>query len=65
MNTDQFEGQWKQLRGQVKEKWGKLTDDEIDEIDGRADVLAGKIQSRYGSSKEEAKREVDSYINSL
>ncbi|RED11122.1 CsbD family protein [Pontivivens insulae] len=65
MNNDQFEGQWKQIKGKVQAKWGKLTDDEIDQADGNRDVLEGKIQERYGHSKEHAKREVNEFINSL
>lgn len=65
MNNDQFEGQWKQIKGKVQAKWGKLTDDEIDQADGNRDVLEGKIQERYGKSKEEAKQDVNSFIDSL
>ncbi len=65
MNNDQFEGQWHQFKGKLREKWGELTDDDIDRIAGRREQLAGEIQSRYGKSKEEAKREVDDFIDSL
>ena len=58
MNSDQFEGQWHQFKGSVKAQWGKLTDDDIDRIEGNREKLAGKIQSEYGRSKEEAKKEV-------
>jgi len=58
MNRDQLEGQWKQIRGEAKRQWGKLTDDDINEIDGNHDRLVGKIQEKYGRTREEAEREV-------
>lgn len=58
MNSDQIEGKWKQMKGSVKEKWGKLTDDDLDVIAGKQDQLAGKIQERYGISKEEAEKQI-------
>jgi uncharacterized protein YjbJ (UPF0337 family) len=61
MNWDQIEGKWKQAKGVIKQKWGKLTDDDLDMIAGKKDQLVGKIQERYGISREEAKKEVDSY----
>lgn len=61
MNWDQMEGKWKQAKGAVKQKWGKLTDDDLDVIAGKKDQLVGKIQERYGMTREEAKKEVDSY----
>jgi uncharacterized protein YjbJ (UPF0337 family) len=61
MNEDQFKGQWQQLKGKVKASWGKLTDDDLLEIDGRKDQLAGKIQERYGITKEEANRKLDEF----
>ena len=51
MNWDQVEGKWKQLRGSVKQKWGKLTDNDLDYIAGKRDQLAGKLQERYGLAK--------------
>ncbi len=57
MNWDQVAGNWKQLKGQVKEKWGKLTDDDLDVVAGKRDQLVGKIQERYGITKEEAEKE--------
>ena len=56
MNADQLEGKWKQLKGSVKEKWGKLTDDDLELIAGKRDKLIGKLQERYGIRKEEAER---------
>lgn len=58
MNKDQFEGNWKQLKGKVKQQWGKLTDDQIDVIEGKRDELAGKIQAAYGLSKSEAEAQI-------
>lgn len=59
MNTDIAEGKWKQLKGKVHEQWGKLTDDEIDRIEGKRQQFAGVMQERYGLSKEEAEQNFD------
>ncbi|MCK9621647.1 MAG: CsbD family protein [Methylobacter sp.] len=56
MAWDQIEGNWKQFKGKIKETWGDLTDDEIDQIAGKRDVLLGKLQERYGMEKDEADR---------
>ncbi len=61
MNSDQMEGQWKQLKGKVKEKWGKLTDNDFDQIAGKRDQFLGKLQERYGYSKEQAQKELDAW----
>ncbi len=61
MNTDQMAGKWKQLTGAVKEKWGKLTDDDLTYIDGKREKFVGKVQERYGIAKEEAQKQVDSW----
>jgi uncharacterized protein YjbJ (UPF0337 family) len=58
MNRDTMEGKWKQMRGKMKERWGKLTDDDWDTIAGRRDQFLGKLQERYGYSREEAEREL-------
>ena len=58
MNWDQVEGNWKQLKGCVKEQWGHLTDDNLDVITGKRDQLAGKIQEAYGISKEDAEKQI-------
>jgi len=63
MNWDQIQGQWQQLRGQAKSKWGKLTDDDVDNVAGKRDVLIGKIQVRYGVLKEEAEKQVDGWLS--
>lgn len=65
MNWDQVEGKWLQLKGQAKEKWGQLTDDDLDVATGRRDQLAGKIQHRYGVAKEEAERQLDEWSRKL
>jgi uncharacterized protein YjbJ (UPF0337 family) len=59
VNSDQIEGNWKQFSGKVKEKWGKLTDDDLTRIAGKKDQLVGMIQERYGIKKEEAQKELD------
>jgi uncharacterized protein YjbJ (UPF0337 family) len=61
MNWDQIEGKWKQASGKAKEKWGKLTDDDLTTILGKRDQLVGRIQERYGIAKEEAERQVDEF----
>ena len=56
---------WKQFKGRAKEKWGRLTDDDLDVIKGRQDQLEGKIQERYGLAKDQAKKDVDAWFRSL
>jgi uncharacterized protein YjbJ (UPF0337 family) len=65
MNWDQIVGNWKELKGTVKEKWGKLTDDDLMVIKGKRDQLAGALQQRYGYAKERAELELDNFIKSL
>jgi uncharacterized protein YjbJ (UPF0337 family) len=62
---NRFEGNWKQFKGRVKEKWGRLTDDDLDVINGRQDQLEGKIQERYGLAKDQAKKDVEAWFKSL
>lgn len=64
MNWDQVQGKWKEMTGNVKAKWGELTDDEIAEVNGDREALEGKIQAKYGKTKEEAKQEVDDFLDS-
>lgn len=64
MNRDTLKGQWNQLKGSAKERWGRLTDDEWMETEGNYDQLVGKIQERYGYAREEAEREVDAWLAS-
>jgi len=59
MNRDIFEGKWKQMRGQVREWWGKLTDDELEQAGGKADQLIALLQQKYGYSREQAEQEFD------
>jgi uncharacterized protein YjbJ (UPF0337 family) len=61
MNSDQVQGKWKQIKGSVKERWGKLTDDDINVIDGKHDQLVGKIQEKYGIAREAAQKQVDEW----
>jgi uncharacterized protein YjbJ (UPF0337 family) len=61
MNSDQIQGNWKQFSGKVKEKWGKLTDDDLTLIAGKRDQWVGKIQERYGIKKEEAEKQLDEF----
>ncbi|OGA35271.1 MAG: general stress protein CsbD [Betaproteobacteria bacterium RIFCSPLOWO2_12_FULL_64_23] len=58
MNWDRIEGNWKQVKGSVKERWGKLTDDQLDVIAGKRDNLVGKIQETYGISKDETEKQL-------
>lgn len=62
MNWDIIQGKWKQLKGQAQEKWGELTNDDLDQIDGNKDQLAGKLQEKYGWSREEADKEINDYF---
>ena len=62
MNMQILKGNWKQMTGALKEKWGELTDDDLKEAEGDRDQLSGKIQERYGVGKEEAERQVDAFI---
>ena len=61
MNADQMKGKWKQMKGSVKERWGKLTDDDLDVIDGQTEQLVGKIQERYGIAREAAQKQFDEW----
>jgi uncharacterized protein YjbJ (UPF0337 family) len=65
MNWGQIEGKWKQASGRAREKWGKLTDDDLTTINGRRDQLVGKIQERYGLAKEAAEKQVDEFIRAF
>ena len=65
MNWDMIQGKWKELKGRAKKKWGDLTDDDLDVIEGNRDQLVGLIQNRYGKAKEEAEKEVEEWRKSL
>lgn len=61
MNTDIIKGKWKQLKGDIKKKWGQLTDDDLDVAEGHTEYLAGKLQERYGWTKEQAEKELKEF----
>jgi len=63
MDWNRVEGSWKQVKGTVKEKWGKLTDDDLDVINGRREQLEGKLQERYGFAKDQIRKEVDAWYS--
>ena len=65
MNWDQVAGGWKQFQGQVKEKWGKLTDDDLTVVAGKRDQLAGLLQQKYGYAKDQAEKELDDFLTTL
>jgi uncharacterized protein YjbJ (UPF0337 family) len=62
MDWDRIEGNWKHLKGKIKEKWSRLTDDDIAAIDGRRETLEGKIQQRYGFAEDYVRKEVDDWV---
>jgi len=62
MNEDILKGKWRQIKGEVKSRWGKLTDDDMDRVEGDAEKLIGKVQERYGYQRDEAQREVDDFV---
>ncbi len=63
MDWNRVEGSWKQLRGKVKAQWGKLTDDDLDTINGRQEQLEGKIQERYGIAKDQVRKDVEDWYS--
>ena len=63
MNWDQVEGRWKELKGSVRERWGKLTDDDLDVIAGKREQLAGKLQQQYGYARARAEKEIDEFLD--
>jgi uncharacterized protein YjbJ (UPF0337 family) len=63
MDWNRVEGSWKQIKGTVKEKWGKLTDDDLDVINGRREQLEGKLQERYGFAKDQIRQEIDAWYS--
>lgn len=64
MNRDRIEGKLLQLKGAIREKWGKLTDDDFDVIAGKRELLSGKLQERYGLAKEEAEDQIKDFLDS-
>ncbi|MCS5597884.1 MAG: CsbD family protein [Alphaproteobacteria bacterium] len=65
MNKDILKGNWKQFKGEAKKKWGKLTNDDLDQLDGDREKLLGLIQENYGHTREEAEKEIDEWQKSL
>ena len=65
MNWDQIAGSWQEFQGKVREKWGKLTDDDLNVVAGKRDQLAGILQRHYGLAKDEAEKELDQFAKSL
>ena len=65
MNWDRIEGNWKQLKGAVPERWGKLTNDHIDVIDGKREKLTGRLQEQYGITKDEAEKQISDWERNL
>ncbi len=64
MNEQLLKGRWNEVKGKVKEKWGRLTNDELDQIDGNTDQLIGALQQRYGLAQEEARKELNAWMKS-
>ena len=62
MNEDILKGKWEQLKGKVRTKWAKLTDDDVEQVGGKKDQLVGRLRERYGYGKEDAEREVDDFM---
>jgi uncharacterized protein YjbJ (UPF0337 family) len=65
MNWDTMTGDWKQFKGKIREKWGELTDDEIEQVKGKRDQFEGLLQKKLGQAKDEAKRQIDAFEKSL
>lgn len=65
MNNDKIQGQWKQLAGKLKAKWGKLTDDDLKRTEGDGEYLAGRIQERYGIARDEARKQIHEFEKSI
>jgi len=64
MNPDVFKGRWHQVRGDLRKRWGKLTDDDMTQIEGNAEKMVGKLQERYGLKREEAEKQINEFLNS-
>lgn len=64
MNSDILEGKWKQLKGEVQKRWGELTDDELDQVEGHREKLIGKLQEKYGYTRERAENEINDLVDS-
>ena len=65
MNADVFKGKWNQLKGNVRKQWGKLTDDDLEQVKGDEEVLLGRIQERYGHTKDQARQDLNRWLDSM
>jgi len=65
MNWDRVEGNWTEFKGKVQQKWGKLTRDDIDVVEGKRKELAGRLQQRYGYAKDQAEKEIDTWLKDV
>ncbi len=65
MDWNRLEGNWKQFKGKIREKWGDLTDDDLEKVEGHREQFEGMLQTRYGYAKDKAKEEVDNWLNTL
>ena len=63
MNPEILKGRWNQLRGEIRTRWGKLTDDDLTQIQGHAEKMIGKLQERYGYKREQAEKELNDFLN--
>jgi uncharacterized protein YjbJ (UPF0337 family) len=63
MNTDILKGKWNQVKGEIRKQWGKLTDDDIAQIQGDAEMMIGKLQERYGYARQQAEKELNDFLN--
>jgi uncharacterized protein YjbJ (UPF0337 family) len=63
MNNDVLNGKWMQMKGEVRRQWGKLTDDDVSQIEGNSEKLIGKLQERYGYARDQAEREYNAWMN--
>ena len=63
MDWNRVEGNWKQLKGQIKKKWGNLTDNDLDRVAGQCDQLEGVIQERYGIAKDQVRKDIDTWLD--
>jgi uncharacterized protein YjbJ (UPF0337 family) len=63
MNEDTLKGQWNQVKGQLRKQWGRLTDDDIDQIKGDRDILLGKLQEYYGKNREQNERDLETWLD--
>lgn len=65
MNSDILQGKWKQLKGDIQTKWGELTNDDLDQIEGNQEKMLGILQERYGYAKDEARKQLDSFLDTV